>query len=159
MNPGLSLPSALRLRLPMAWQRSGLTQEIRSSVLLMVLAGRTGARMCQPRESQRSASGRLVPSVPMNQPAARHELFVGQDTSRNRPVVRLVFSGGTCWIDHADLAAGTAAPGAAAAGTAGTADAAVMVMARLAVSRTAATALTRWLGVIRCPPCQVMSPS
>src|SRR4029077_3721576 len=43
------------------------------------------------------------------QPAARHEPFVGQDTSRNRPVVRSVFSGGTCWIDHADFAAGTAA--------------------------------------------------
>src|SRR5215470_8252350 len=116
MNPGLSLPSALRLRLPMAWQRSGLTQEMRSSVLLWVLAGRAGARMCQPSESQRSASGRLVPSVPMNQPAARHELSVGQDTSRNRPMVRLVFSGGTCWIDHADVAAGTAAPGVATAG-------------------------------------------
>ena len=161
MNPALSLPSALRLRLPMAWQRSGLTQEMRSRVLLRVPAGRTGARMCQPRESQRSASGRLVPSVPMNQPAARHELSVGQDTSRNRPVVRLVFSGGTCWIDHADFAAGTAGPTAPAA-------APFVVAARLAASRTALAApasrphrrvlviterFVRGLDVIKCPPC------
>ena len=165
MNPALSLPSALRLRLPMAWQRSGLTQEMRSRVLLRVAAGRTGARMCQPRESQRSASGRLVPSVPMNQPAARHELSVGQDTSRNRPVVRLVFSGGTCWIDHADFAAGTAGPTAPAAVPAA---APVIVAARLAASRTAPAApasrphsrvlviterFVRGLDVIKCPPC------
>src|SRR5690348_6223646 len=139
MNPALTLPSALRPRLPMAWHRSGLTQEMRSSVLLCVLAGRDGARMCQPCAFQRSASGRLVPSVPMNQPAARHELSVGQDTSRNRPIVRLVFSGGTCWIDHADFAAGAAGAGAALAPVAPAA-VPVMVAARLAASRTAPAA-------------------
>jgi hypothetical protein len=97
----------------------------------------------------------------MNQPAARHELSLGQDTSRNRPVVRLVFSGGTCWIDHADFAAGTAGPTAPAA-------APFVVAARLAASRTALAApasrphrrvlviterFARGLDVIKCPPC------
>ena len=170
MNPAFSLPSALRLRLPMAWQRSGLTQEMRSRVLLSVAAGRTGARMCQPRESQRSASGRLVPSVPMNQPAARHELVrraghVEEPAGRAAGVQRRHVLDRPRRLRGRD---GRASRAAAAAIPTVPAAAPVIVAARLAASRTAPAApasrphsrvlviterFVRGLDVIKCPPC------
>ena len=138
MRPCLTVWSALGPRWPMAWQRTGLTQETKSSQLLRVLRRAGGAVRCQPWPFQVCAIGRWVPSVPMLMPTATQKLAVGQDTSRKRLIVLVVSSGGTAWIDQGGAAARTparAAPAPAAA--------LVVAAARPAASSTAAAARAR----------------
>ena len=68
---------------PTARHEEGLTQDTACSTLAGAGLGTSGNMTCHAEPSQRSASGRLIPSEGMYQPTPRQNRSAGQDTPRN----------------------------------------------------------------------------